>query len=703
MIRKHNLIFFALAAAFLFISCNNNYPHKPKEIVPVKSISLVPDESTISLVHGGSRQIEAHVLPKNATHKKLTYVSDNEEIVSVNAEGLITAKADGSAKITIVAADGVSKEITVTVTTTYVPVRDISLGPNESPISLVNGGERQIEAHVLPKNASNKKVTFSLDNQEIASITDEGKITAKKVGNANITIKAADGISKTVKLIVTAASIRVTSIEFEEQPADPVELVIGKSYELKLKVMPENATNKELDIKSSNNSIAWPNGDGNRWIKAKKEGEAIITITSVSNPSVKKEVRFKIKPLPSIELIEKEITSESSESNLNLEIKTLHGKLSYTPTIIGEGSGWLSIISTDNTTDVEKDTIHLKATQNKTVWKRTAYIKFKGTDNKYIKGSDNQDLEVKLTQKKNENPNVTIKWVHGIGEPPSSKKESIPVHGVDKDVYWDNSKIFWWYETDETKWFNNRKAKPVGAVATDGGDGNQCWAKTASNMLHWWFVQNKENINNYITKKNITGAKKDEYQDFYKREFLDNQEPEKSYIAKTFRTKAHNGIKGDYIISGLSWYLYGNETAKISRPGKDAPALFKDVFSKENTPIERINVHGKDSFNEIISSALNSKKAIGIDIWGSKGVNEYGHAITLWGAVFDEEENIIAIYVVDNNFKENRIFPYGIWYKDGKPYLFNYGVNDFVQDRYVGQVTTLDLGEAQWQDWLSKH
>ena len=149
--------------------------------------------------------------------------------------------------------------------------------------------------------------------------------------------------------------------------------------------------------------------------------------------------------------------------------------------------------------------------------------------------------------------------------------------------------------------------------------------------------------------------------------------------------------------------MYGNETAKISRPGKDAPALFTDVFTKENTPIERINVHGKDDFNEIISSALRSKKAIGIDIWGTKGGNEYGHAITLWGAGFDEEGNILIIYVVDNNFKENRIFPYGIWYKEGKPYLFNYGVNNFVENRYVGQVTTLDKGEAQWKEWFDKN
>lgn len=712
MIKKHNLIFFALAAAFLFISCNNNYPQKPKEVVPVKSISIVPDKSSISLVHGGSRQIEAYVLPKNATHKKLTYVSDNEEIVSVNDEGLITAKAVGSAKITIVAADGVSKEITVTVTAMYIPVKSISLIPNEDTISLVKGTDRKIEAHVIPENATDKKLTFSVDNQEIASITSDGKITAKKVGNANITIKAADGISKTVKLIVTAASIRVASIEFEEQPADPVELVIGKSYELKLKVMPENATNKELDIKSSNNSIAWPNGDGNRWIKAKKEGEAIITITSVSNPSVKKEVRFKIKPLPSIELIKEEITSENSESNLNLEIKTLHDKLSYTPIIVGEESGWLTVVHIDTTTSVEKDTIHLKAAQNKTVWKRTAYINFKDGSNQEIKNADGKKLEVKVVQKENENPNVTIKWVHGIGEPSQVEKErgkiETPLPGQTKKFYWDDDKIFYWYESNNTKWFNNRKLYPL--KLTDGvyNDSAQCWAKTASNMLHWWFEQNETNITQYTVKKNITGPEKDEYQHFYKRNSPDNEEPEKSYIAKTFRTKAHNNANGDIIEHGLVWYLCGRDNISRQKDYK-GPALFKDVFEgtikdSEKSPIKTTIIQQDiNLFNTTLWDALSHKKAIGVVIGGTKDNKDYKHAITLWGAVFDDMNRVVAIYVVDNNFGENRIFPYGIWHKDGRPYLFNYGgANDFVQNRYVSEVVTLDPGEAQWKEWLDK-
>ncbi|QTQ12444.1 Ig-like domain-containing protein [Treponema parvum] len=586
-------------------------------------------------------------------------------------------------------------------TDNHIPVTGISLVPEETLISLPKSTERQLEAHVVPKNASNKKLTFSLDNQEVASITDEGKITVKKVGNAVITIRAADGISKTVNLTVTATQVPVTSIVFEESA--PESLVIGETYKLKTKVHPNDATNKELTYTADNNN-AHVADDGT--VTAQSEGTVTITVRSQSDPEIIATVTIAIKQRPSIELITEEMTSESSESDLNLEIKTLNGKLSYTPTIIGEESGWLSVVSTDTTTSTEKDTIHLKATQNKTVWKRTAYINFKDEFNKEIKNADGKKLEVKVVQEENKSPTVRIQWVDGIDAPSPDEKTAIPVPhvGQAKKFYWDDDKIFFWYEGDNTKWFNNRKIFYLNIPATDGGDSNQCWAKTASNMLHWWFLQNKENIDNYITKKNITGAEKDKYQHFYKRNSPDSQEPEKSYIAKTFRTKATNGQQGGYVMSGLAWYLYGNTSASHpSTPTYEGPALFKDVFNIDKTPIEDKIIKSKVEFETAITEALNSKKAIGLHMRGTNGGKDYAHGITLWGAVFDEEENIIAIYVVDNNHTENRIFPYGIYYRDGRPYIFNYPNNDFATNRYVGEVITLDKGEELWQDWFDAH
>ena len=587
-----------------------------------------------------------------------------------------------------------------------IPVTDIvfELELPTQQFSLSVNKAYQLNAKVKPDSATNKMLAYTSSAENIAAVSADGIITAKAIGSAKITVKATNGLQKTIDVTVTPEPIPVEDIEIE---AVPVSLFIGETYSIKAKAQPNGASDRTFTYTVDNNN-AYVAYDGT--ITAQSEGIVNITVKSQSNPEITKTVTITIKQKPVIELIKTEIEGNSDEESPTFTVKTLHGKLHYTPEIVGDEKEWLNIVRKDTTT-AEEDIIYLKAKPNKTVWGRTAYIRFKGIDNKYIKGADGNELEVAFIQKENKNPIVTIKWVDGIGEPsPSEKKKGkieTPLPGQTKKFYWDDDKIFWWYEGSTTKWFNNRKLLNLGVLAKDADDRYQCWAKTASNMLHWWFVQNETNIKKYI--KNKSPEEQAKYQDYYNRDFPNEKEKEKSFIANTFRVKAHNGIKGDYIIGGLSWYLYGNATAKISRQGKDKkplfdePALFKDVFSRENTPIERKNVYDKASFNEIISSALKSKKAIGIDIWGSKGKNEYGHAITLWGAAFDEEENILAIYVVDNNFKENRIFPYGIYYKEGKPYLFNYGVNDFVPNRYVGQVTTLDKGEKQWQEWFDAH
>ncbi len=600
-----------------------------------------------------------------------------------------------------------------------IPVEDIIISPhNEGEISIVSGMSKNITVKIIPENATNKTLAYSSTPGEVAAIDNSGSIRAGKVGDAVIKITAANGVQKTINVRVTPELIHVASIEFDPPLySEPIELVIGEVYKFAAKAMPEEAENRKLKFETSDHRIAWLEDRDKGWVKADGEGEATVTVTADDNPLVKREVRFKMtrKPTgPSISIETLDVEYESDEANITVAVKTLDGKLAYTPEVVGGGTGekaWLTFVSKVNT-DANTDTVHLNLKKNKTVWDRTAYIKFKDNNtNEYIKAAGNP-LQVKLTQKKNEHPIVTIKWVDGIGEPTQAEKEigKIEIPRTNPVKYWDSSYIFYWYETNETKWFNNRKLLNLGVTADNNADdSNQCWAKTASNMLHWWFIQNKENIDRYIEKKNITGDEKDKYQDFYTRGIPDNKEKEKSYIAKTFRVKAHNSKLGDYIIGGLSWYLYGNKAGKISKPGKDDPALFKDVFDKSEskTPIKAEGIYNKADFNRVIAEALDSKKAIGINIEGSKGEGlAYGHAITLWGAGFDEEGNILIIYVVNNNFKENRIYPYGIYYKDGedgRPYLFNYPNNVADKHKYVGQVTTLDKGEELWKEWLDKN
>ena len=716
-----------LGNAEITIQAANEVSKKLKVIItaaPVAVTDIVFDPALpgnpLSLSVGGTCPLHAKVQPENATDKNLIYSSADDSIASVDDKGMITAHKTGNTKITIKASNGVSKEVSVTVTAAHIPVTSIVLSPDETGISLVKGTTRQINAHAMPENATNKQLTYSSDDETVAVVNDKGVITANGVGSAHITIQAADGITKVITVTVTAAHIPVTSIEFNPPlSAQPIELVIGQVYKFGAKAMPEEATNKKLKFETSNSSIAWLQGEGKSEVKADGIGEATVTITADDNPSVSVVVHFKMKPKPEIKIKTTPAECESNGGEATFTIETLKGKLDYTPEVVEGGAKWLSVAGKDHT-DESTDTVRLTVQTNKTVWNRTARIRFKDNiTNEYIKISSKKYLEVQLTQKKNENPTVTIQWVYGITPPKEEEKEKIEIlkKGAPTGAYHNINYVFYWPETQTTTFFNTRKVDYLHTPNSGDTDSNQCWAKTNSNMLHWWFEQNKENVKKYIEKKHITGEAAKAYKPFYKRGLEDNQEEQKSSIANLFREKCIN--KGGDPANGLQWYLFGLNGFKNAKNKSYSPALFPDVFNEGNTPIERATIYTKKEFEDTLKAALKSKKAVGLNRYGADGSQ---HAITLWGAAFDEDNNIIAIYVGDNNDVSNKIVPYGIWYKNGvdiyaetepvidsndphyfNPYFFNYSNNSYNDNHYVGQIITLDKGEAQWLDWLSKH
>lgn len=560
-----------------------------------------------------------------------------------------------------------------------------------------------IKATVLPITVKDKRLTYGSEDPTIATVDSQGLVTGVNVGRTKIVIKSVNNpkIQATVDILVSAIIIPVEDIIL---PLDlnNKELTVGDTYTIPITILPSTASNKTViyEYESDKDKI---DIDSNNQITAKQVGDVTVVVKAQNNPSIQKTFTLKIKPQPTIQIDKNELNPSENEGFEDFDIKTLHGKSEYSIEIVcDEDPKWVLFVQCYSG-DPEKDIIRLKVLSNKSVWSRQAFV--------HIKKNETIVHTITVKQKENYiNPDVRIRWVYGIGEPTQTEKErgkiENPTPGQPKKFYWADDKIFYWYENDNTKWFNNRKLYPLNLVAGQYSDSAQCWAKTASNMLHWWFEQNKENIDRYIEKKNITGVRKDEYRDFYKRNSPDDEEPEKSYIAKTFRTKAHNSTNGDYIENGLVWYLYGRDNISRQKTYK-GPALFTDVFENvikdpDRSPIKTTIIQQDiDLFNRTLVNALNSKKAVGIVIYGTKDKKDYKHAITLWGAILDNKDRVVAIYVVDNNFGENRIFPYGIWYKDGRPYLFNYGgANDFVQDRYVGEIVTLDVGTEHFENWF---
>ena len=711
---KNKLFIYAVFAALLFAACKNDpeseNPPAPKT-VHVQDISIKNPINPVSLVKGTTYQVEAAVLPENADNKKISYTSSNKTVISVSANGLISAENIGTATITLKAADGVSKTISVTVTAARINVTEIAVPSTDENISIIKGRTHRLNATVKPDNATDKTLTYSSDHEDIASVDTNGLITAKKVGAAALTITAADGITKTVNVTVTEAEVAVTDIEFDPPlPAQPIELGIGQEYTINAKVKPDNAANKYVRI--TNNAPDYISVSGET-VEGSKEGDAEVTVESVSNSEVKKIIKFKITQKPSIKIKTIPALCESNGGEVTFKLETLNGKLNYELDVVKGGSKWISFVSKDTSNPAE-DTIKLNVSQNKTVWARTADIKFidKST-NQYVKGDDKKDLTVKLEQKANENPTVTTKWVSGVEKPNNGEK--VPVLGEDgaqlqeggQPVYYNSNYVSVWKENENTKFFNVRKLNFVmkntmSSHCYQGSDSNMCWAMTASNMLHWWGEQNKELINRYKNKYSST------YDFSYTKGLQDDQEYEKSKIAALFRSNCVNS--GNEIRNGLEGFLFSSANSPFK--GIASPKYFDKVFSKDNNIVNVETPHSKKEFERILKEAFNSKKAIGLDTRDGRGNL---HAITLWGAAFDGDENIIAIYIADNNNPNNEMITYGIRYQkdiyeeneeeNNYPYLINYAVKKSIIniDKWIDRITTLDKGETQWQAWSNSN
>ena len=239
-------------------------------IVAVTGIKL--DQASIELIKDDEKQLVVTVMPENATDKSVNWTSSDEEVATVEA-GLVKALKSGESTITATTVDGgkVAK-CTVIVVAKTIAVESVSL--NKTTITLEEGECDSLVATVLPENATNKNVNWKSSNESVAKVV-AGKVTAQQAGEATITVETADG-HKTATYTVTVApkDIKVESVAIE-----PTELtiIIDESSQLTAVITPENATNKNVNWKSSDESVAKVAAGK---VTAIKVGSATITATT---------------------------------------------------------------------------------------------------------------------------------------------------------------------------------------------------------------------------------------------------------------------------------------------------------------------------------------------------------------------------------------------------------------------------------------
>ncbi len=170
--------------------------------VPAESISFT--ETAITLEVGEIYQSEMILDPLDTTDS-IYYDSSSTSIASVDYwTGLITAESAGKTTITATASSGVKVYIEVTVIDTIVEAEEITLSDTNK--SMLLGDTYQLFAEVLPSDTTDKTVTYSSDDETVATIGSNGNITAVGEGTTLIRATTSNGISTTCMLTVRGFS-----------------------------------------------------------------------------------------------------------------------------------------------------------------------------------------------------------------------------------------------------------------------------------------------------------------------------------------------------------------------------------------------------------------------------------------------------------------------------------------------------------------
>ena len=239
------------------------------DVVNVKSVSL--DKTSLDLKVNETGTLKATVKPSDATNKGVTWSSSNSNVASVDNNGKVTAKAAGTATITVTTKDG-NYKATCKVTVTSIKVTGVAL--NKTSLELNVGSGETLTATVKPSDATNKGVTWSSSDSDVVSVDNNGKVTAKKAGTATITVTTKDGNYK-AECTVTVTNVNVTGVSLNKTS---MSLYIDEEDTLTAIVEPSNATNKDVTWSSSDSSVA--SVDENGKVTAKKAGTATITVTT---------------------------------------------------------------------------------------------------------------------------------------------------------------------------------------------------------------------------------------------------------------------------------------------------------------------------------------------------------------------------------------------------------------------------------------
>ena len=221
--------------------------------------------------------IKATAEPRDATNRQTALAADGSTAFTVRQD-TVTAVAPGEGILTVSSVQNPEICQRFRILVVQPVTRLAAAAPNPA---VAVGQQLTLAVQVFPEDATIQTVTWTSENEKIATVTADGVVTGVSRGNARIVATARDGsrIRANINVRVTQNPEEITFSSGE------VTVDAGKTLQLKTTVLPRNADNKKVTWASSDESVATVDARGR--VKAVSLGTCEITCSSEADPGVK--------------------------------------------------------------------------------------------------------------------------------------------------------------------------------------------------------------------------------------------------------------------------------------------------------------------------------------------------------------------------------------------------------------------------------
>ncbi len=290
-----------------------------------------------------------------------------------------------------------------------------------------------------------------------------------------------------------------------------------------------------------------------------------------------------------------------------------------------------------------------------------------------------------------------IVWAHGI-TPPAMEQSG----GFVKEKYGDYLNYTAPFEAGKG-YYDTNKSLDASFI-----DLNLCFAAVSSNMVHWWLEQNSSYVERYLKEKNSTANVGENYAITDLRRYIDSfQDQQNSRVFDMFKTYygyRTNGFVSDALvdlfINGYKPKVQGGVNLEDSQLVPDSRGgFFYDVF-KEKKLTNRIFSGSYERFGEDVRTVLESKGLLGLTY---RTLGYATHIVTVWGAEYDNQGKIRAVYITDSDDQQEQIGlkRMGITRDaSGNPRLNNHVKNNSA-GALLDYVHTIRLGQDLWEEYFN--